>query len=141
MNSVDVSLSGVEEPSWLEDYQKTCLELLESLGAEEWEVSILLCDNARIRELNQRYRDEDAPTDVLSFPQEERGEGFANYRGVVGDVAISVEYAERWKHLVRLTAHGLLHLAGFDHDTPEAKADMDRRQESAVGAVSEDFVL
>ena len=141
MNSVDVSLEGVEKPSWLGEYQKTCLELLESLGADGWEVSVLLCDNARIRRLNREFREEDASTDVLSFPQEEHGAGFDKYRGVVGDVAISLEYAERWKHLVRLTAHGFLHLAGFDHDTPEAKTDMNRRQESAVGAVSEDFAL
>jgi probable rRNA maturation factor len=136
-----VSLEGLKEPPWLEEYQQTCVELLDNLGAEGWEVSVLLCDNSRIRELNREFRREDKPTDVLSFPQEEHGAGFDNYRGVVGDVAISLEYAERWKHLVRLTAHGFLHLAGFDHDTPEAKTDMDRRQESVVGAVSEDFEL
>ncbi len=141
MNSVDVSLSGIEEPTWLDAYRTSCREVLDRLGAEDWDVSVLLCDNQTIRELNRRYRDEDSATDVLSFPQEEMGPGFDRYHGVVGDVAISLEYAGRWKHLMRLTVHGLLHLAGYDHGTPEDKADMDRRQESVVGDISEDFSL
>ena len=141
MNSVDVSLVGREEPPWLESYRESCREALDGFGAEGWEVSILLCDNERMRELNRSYRDEDSATDVLSFPQEERGIGFDQYDGVVGDIAISLEYAGQWKHLIRLTAHGLLHLAGYDHDTPEKKADMDRRQEAVVDDISEDFLL
>lgn len=141
MNSIDVSLAGIEEPPWLEAYRAASTEVLDSFGAEEWEVSVLLCDNQTMRELNRRFRDEDSATDVLSFPQDERGPGFDRYHGVVGDIAISLEYAGRWKHLMRLTVHGLLHLAGYDHDTPEDKADMDRRQESAVGRISEDFSL
>ncbi len=141
MNSVDVSLLGVAESPWVATYRQTCREALDSLGAEGWEVSILLCDNQKMRELNRRYRDEDSATDVLSFPQEEKGTGFDRYDGVVGDIAISLEYAEQWKHLIRLTVHGLLHLAGYDHDTPEKKADMDRRQESVVDDISEDFLL
>lgn len=141
MNSIDVSLSGFEEPSWLDTYRGTCRGALDRLGAKDWEVSVLLCDNETIRELNRRFRDEDSATDVLSFPQEELGPGFERYHGVVGDIAISLEYAGRWKHLIRLTVHGLLHLAGYDHDIPEDKADMDRRQESVVGEISEDFLL
>jgi probable rRNA maturation factor len=141
VNSIDVSLSGIDEPPWLEAYRSTCRDALDTFGAEDWEVSVLLCDNQTIRELNRRFRDEDSATDVLSFPQEEMGPGFGRYHGVVGDVAISLEYAGRWKHLIRLTVHGLLHLAGYDHDTPEDKADMDLLQESVVADISEDFSL
>ncbi len=145
MNNVDVSCEGISVPPWRMWYHDACRKALETLGAVDWEVSVLLCDDRTIRELNRRYREIDAATDVLSFPQEENGPGIERYRGVVGDVVISLEDlgrhvapgVEQHRHLLRLTIHGLLHLAGYDHDTEEAKADMDRLQEVVLSRVSE----
>lgn len=84
------------------------------------EVTLLLADDARIRTLNRSFRGKNKTTDVLSFPAAANGEG------VAGDLAISVpvaaEQAQTHGHeladeLRILTLHGLLHLAGYDHET------------------------
>ena len=87
------------------------------------ELSLSLCDDDAIRQLNQRYRQIDRPTDVLSFPQDD------DY--YVGDVVICVDVAQRQAaergHSVRdevrvLLVHVLLHLLGYDHETSAAAA-------------------
>lgn len=84
------------------------------------EVHVLLSDDAALRRLNKAFRKKDKATDVLSFPA---AEGFAD---IAGDLAISLETAARQaaehghtlKEEVRiLLLHGLLHLAGYDHET------------------------
>jgi probable rRNA maturation factor len=82
---------------------------------------ILITDDRGIQDLNLRFRSLDEATDVLSFPAPEQVPS-------LGDVAISVEYAERQailrgvsltQELAYLTIHGMLHLAGLD-DIEEA---------------------
>jgi len=91
-------------------------------------VSILVTGSAELRRLNRRYRRIHEATDVLSFPAE--GDG------VAGDIAISAEVAAgNARHFGHSTAaevkililHGLLHLAGFDHDRD--RGQMSRREE------------
>ena len=83
-------------------------------------VTILVTSSTELRRLNHRFRGKDKPTDVLSFPAEMISRGrFA------GDVAISAEIAaqnaRRLGHspaeeVKVLALHGLLHLAGYDHE-------------------------
>ena len=86
----------------------------------EGEVHVLLADDATLKRLNKTFRGKNVATDVLSFPA-----GDANGSGVAGDLAISLETAERqavrFGHSLRdevrvLLLHGVLHLAGFDHE-------------------------
>ena len=88
-------------------------------------VTILFTDDETVRELNQRFRGKDAPTNVLSFPAPENPEGF------IGDVALAYGVCEReaseqgkalGDHLQHLVAHGVLHLVGYDHQT-DAEAE------------------
>ncbi|MGI5887843.1 MAG: rRNA maturation RNase YbeY [Oscillospiraceae bacterium] len=93
------------------------------------EISVSLVDNAKIRELNAKYRNKDSETDVLSFPQFEKGKWEPNPEtGVVvlGDIVISVEkameQAEEFGHSLQreiafLTVHSMLHLLGYDHES------------------------
>lgn len=83
-------------------------------------VNVAVTGNRELRVLNQRFRGKDQPTDVLSFPPLR---GFSN--GFAGDVAISAEIAawsaRRLGHSTAeevkiLALHGLLHLAGYDHE-------------------------
>ncbi len=85
------------------------------------EVQILLASDATLRRLNCEYRNQDKSTDVLSFPAPE---GFGTTHA--GDLAISLPTARRQAaahghtladELRILLLHGLLHLAGFDHET------------------------
>jgi probable rRNA maturation factor len=117
------------------------------------QVCLTLSDDAELHELNRAYAGEDHATDVLSFAQrEQQGPGHAAPRlpGVVeplGDIIVSVPMAERQAaaqghdlphELLHLSVHGLCHLLGYDHATPEEEAVMfgyeARLREQARGA-------
>lgn len=89
------------------------------------EVSVAIVGNRKMRELNKKYRDQDKPTNVLSFPQEE-GEKIPlpQDRLYLGDVVISypvvIEEAALYKRMVddwvcELVTHGVTHLLGTHH--------------------------
>lgn len=99
--------------------------VLQRLGMEEAQVSVVFVSDVRMRGLNLRYRQEDAPTDVLAFPQGVIAGGL--HGEVLGDVVVSAETAGRQaakrrrpleNELDLLVVHGLLHLAGMDHAGP-----------------------
>ncbi len=111
--------------------QRLAERMLVALGLEAAELSVLLTDDARIKELNREHRHKDRPTDVLAFPLDEDAEG-AGPR-LLGDVVISLDTAARQARGRRrelgdevrfLLAHGLLHLVGYDHATPAEKREM-----------------
>jgi len=94
------------------------------------QVTVLLTTDAAICKLNKQFRGKDKATDVLSFPAEGLGA-----QGIAGDLAISVTTALRqaheqghalWTEIKVLMLHGLLHLAGYDHETDDGK--MARRE-------------
>ncbi len=98
------------------------------------ELSLVFCDDAFIHELNRDYRGKDAPTDVLSFPQEETG-------GLLGDLVISLQTCRRQARVHRhplarevewLFLHGALHLLGYEDGTDEQAARMDERALAAL---------
>jgi probable rRNA maturation factor len=86
-------------------------------------VNVLVTSSSELRTLNRRFRGMDKSTDVLSFPSPSEGRG--EVRSSAGDVAISAdiarENARRLGHSIAdeikiLVLHGILHLAGFDHE-------------------------
>jgi len=104
------------------------------------EIRIALVDNRFIQKLNSNYRGYDLPTDVLSFNLREDFPG-NNNDYMLGDVVVSMEKAEEqsreFGHSLRrevafLTAHGILHLMGYDHDTPEGERVMKERQDRVM---------
>ena len=107
------------------------------LDVKEDSVTVVFLSDERIAELNRQWRGVDGPTDCLSFPMQEEDDPFSG--GYLGDIAISLETAERQasiyfpEHsdrdaLVRevtvLFVHSVLHLLGYDHDTPEKLKEM-----------------
>jgi probable rRNA maturation factor len=97
-------------------------------------LSIALVDRTRIAELKERYYGERRPTDVLSFPMDPLD---APAPAMLGDVVICVEVAERQARglgrspadeLEQLLVHGILHLAGFDHDDAVGELAMMRAE-------------
>ena len=103
------------------------------------EVAIALVSDARIRTLNQQFRDKDTPTDVLSFPA---GPGSRipdpasrSAKLHLGDIVIATGVARRQARdaghsygteLRVLALHGLLHLLGYDHDRKDDAGRMSR---------------
>ena len=106
-------------------------------------MSVLLCNNEVIHQLNKEYRGIDRPTDVLSFALNEGDEIDVEVEThLIGDLIISLErtaeQAEEYGHpfereLAYLTVHGCLHILGYDHMTDEDKAEMRREEEFVLG--------
>lgn len=97
------------------------------------ELTLLLADDAALQYLNHQFRQQDKPTDVLSFPAGEAPPGFSELDPYLGDIAISVPYAQRQAQqqghallaeLQLLAIHGTLHLLGYDHGDETEKAEM-----------------
>jgi probable rRNA maturation factor len=119
------------------DVLRRARAMLEALGLQQRELSLVLTDDERIQELNRAYRDKDKPTDVLAFSQLEGAFGHGA-GSLLGDVIVSIPTAARQararktdltSELTMLLAHGLLHLVGWDHDT--APKDRKMRRETA----------
>ena len=85
---------------------------LRAVGVAEGHLSVELVDAERIRDLNRRFRGRDEPTDVLSFPVD--GNEPARGPRELGDVLICTEHTLDVEEAV---VHGILHLAGHDHET------------------------
>ncbi|KAF8670490.1 hypothetical protein HU200_050506 [Digitaria exilis] len=107
------------------------------------ELSLLLCDDNFIRQLNKEWRDEDHATDVLSMSQHIPGLDIPILQ--LGDIVISVETAQRQAEerghtlldeIRILTVHGLLHLLGFDHEiSEEAEEEMEKEEEHILNTL------
>ncbi len=117
-----------------------------NLDPEAFEISLLACNDARIAELNADFRGKPQPTNVLSWPSEERGAEFAGEApeppepgeaddpDPLGDIAIAWETCAREAgeqdkpmvdHVTHLIVHGMLHLLGYDHVEEEDAALME----------------
>lgn len=132
------------------------------MGWAEAEVSLTLVSDRAIARLNRETFGRRGPTNVIAFPMdrpEEAGEaqGSAGPSGsfsrhisppppVLGEVVISVETTRRqatetgwpWEELFDFyVIHGILHLAGYDHDTPEADAAMTAKTWELLGMLQE----
>ncbi|MEN1969365.1 rRNA maturation RNase YbeY [Lentibacillus sp. N15] len=116
--------------------------------SNEAEISINFVNNDEIQELNRNYRQQNKPTDVISFAMQETGEGELPVVGediplVLGDIVISIdrakEQASDYNHSLEreigfLSVHGFLHLLGYDHMEKEEEEEMFQKQEDILHA-------
>jgi probable rRNA maturation factor len=115
----------------------------------EADLSVVIADDAEVQSLNLQFRGVDAPTDVLAFGEEETELLFVTAPTVppyLGDVILSFSraqaQAQEFDHSIAdelklLIVHGVLHLLGYDHATPEAKATMWARQDAILAILGE----
>jgi len=98
--------------------QKTICDTLKKLGLKNnFIVEVLLVDDEEIKDLNKTYRKINKATDVLSFPQTQIELSKIN---ILGSIVICPKVAEeREEELDELIKHGLLHLAGLDHESDQ----------------------
>ncbi|QQO08291.1 rRNA maturation RNase YbeY [Breznakiella homolactica] len=150
MNRVAVSAEGVPLPPWSERLERYALKVMQALGLDQWDLSVLLCDEQTIRDLNRRFRGKDESTDVLSFELGEyTGQG-EDTRFLPGDIAISLKNLSENavyfnvpedEELRRLVVHGILHLNGDDHATNDPEQPMLRTQEKILSELSGERIL
>lgn len=135
----------IEDPAWtaaLADAEALTLAAAEATLASEGAVgegvTLLLTDDATIRDLNRRFRHQDRPTNVLSFPAPTNPERF------LGDIALAYgvcarEAAEQGKplahHLQHLVAHGVLHLLGYDHVSDAEAFEMEGLERAVLAGL------
>lgn len=100
---------------------------------EPAQLSVLLTNDTRMRELNAQFREKDKATNVLSFPS-----GDAGY---IGDIALGVETVVREAaeqgvsvadHVTHLVIHGTLHLLGYDHVEDDEAQEMEQLEVSVL---------
>lgn len=121
-----------------------------------FEISVLACDDARIAALNADFRDKPQPTNVLSWPAEERGA--ENEGGLpdppvsgadpeLGDIAIAFETCRReaeaaekplQDYVTHLIVHAVLHLLGYDHMRDKDATLMERTEVEILGKLGLD---
>ncbi len=111
-----------------------------ALGAVSGDLTIRIVDAQESRDLNQRFRHQDKPTNVLSFPYD----GETLDVQVIGDIVICAEIVQReaaeqgkdprahWAHMV---VHGCLHLLGYDHDADADAEEMERRERGILAGL------
>ena len=113
----------VEDPAWrahrgLQAQVKRAAEAAARRARLRGDFTILLADDARLKTLNRAFRGKNKPTNVLSFP--------SGARGYHGDIAIAHGVTAREAkaagkrfadHVTHLVVHGVLHLAGYDHES------------------------
>lgn len=149
----------IEDPRWdavgLADLAEMAAQFVLSdlvLPTGGFEISLLGCDDRRIAELNADFRGKPQPTNVLSWPSQERGAaqdggspnrpqpGAEGMPTELGDIAIAFETCDREAaaqgkeikaHTAHLLVHGMLHLLGYDH-VRERDADLMESAEARI---------
>jgi probable rRNA maturation factor len=123
----------------------------QELGFAAESVTIELISDGAMARLNETYRKKRGPTDVLSFSANGAGEKNGTHaphaHEYVGDIAISPETARRNarrfsrslpEEIRILILHGMIHLAGFDHETDRGEMDrLERRLRKRLGVAGE----
>lgn len=106
--------------------------------------TIMLTDDAALFALNAKFRDQPKATNVLSFPNDDEEPDPETGQLYLGDIAISYETVAREAdeagktldhHLTHMIVHGVLHLAGFDHENDEEAEEMESLEIEILGAL------
>lgn len=140
----------IAKPSWIGNVEPFVAKVLDRLDIQNWELSVLFCDDPFIAGLNKQYREIDGPTDVLSF---EQGDEYIDENETTwfnaGDIVISLDSlaknAEQFgvtmnDELKRLLVHGILHLDGMDHEDNSPEQEMLQFQEHLLSSMQDDSV-
>ncbi|MDC7221253.1 MAG: rRNA maturation RNase YbeY [Spirochaetales bacterium] len=144
MAEIDLIVEGIDEPRWIARVQAYLETLVEEQGEANWEMSLTLCDNSYIAELNEEYRGKEGPTDVLTFVMDEGESTFPddpNLPHAVGDIIVSLEKVKEnaenltvspEEELKRVILHGILHLKGMTHEGYDWNTGMLKEQEELL---------
>lgn len=136
---IDIEEPWPAEPSWAglaARAAEAAARVAPELGNPRLSASLLFTSDAEVQVLNREWRGKDKPTNVLSFPMFDRASLLAlpaeGPPELLGDISLAHETCAReaaekgvalQAHAAHLIVHGLLHLAGYDHETSPAEAE------------------
>ena len=151
----EITYLDIEEK---EEYDRTIKKVVEKCFEEEdmqdskLYITITLTNEQNIKEINNKYRNIDKETDVLSFPMFEREElekiiknKIYDHEDVLGDIVISIPrvemQAEEYGHsfereLSYMVVHGFYHLMGYDHMEEKEKEEMRAKEEQVLNKLN-----
>jgi probable rRNA maturation factor len=150
MNNVTVNSQEIDLPSWSGNACCFALKVLEEIKRDNWELSILFCDDKTIAGLNNQYRNKNEPTDILSFNLGETIKEDDKTVFLPGDIVISLDsmrenalyfQTPEDEELRRLLIHGILHLDGMDHETLERTEPMLTLQEEILNKLKTEQII
>lgn len=152
--TLDISIeeSWPASPDWEdlgEKASRAAADTAPELANPRLSASLLFTSDAEVLVLNREWRGKDRPTNVLSFPMLERAELLSlapqGPPELLGDIALAFETCAREAeekgvpladHAAHLIIHGLLHLAGHDHEcSPEEAAEMEALEIKALASM------
>ena len=120
-----------------EKIRRAAGRILDRLGYKGYELTVLVIDDQEITRLNRQYFRRNRPTNVISFPMMEET-SLSLPAKVLGDVIISADTAKRdagevgkkaGEEILFLLTHGILHLAGYDHEaTKKERLEMEAKE-------------
>ena len=126
------------------DLENMIGKIMNHLGCQNTEVSILLTRDKDIRLLNKKFRNIDQPTDVLSFPQNQDEDPPIPGEKILGDIAVSLDTAKTQanehglvlkEEIVLLLIHGILHLLGYEDSSKKDKEEMTKKEDIYLAKV------
>ena len=134
---------GIPADTEIQDWVERALRRSGRLLQDNVDVAVRVVDADEIQRLNSQYREQDKPTNVLSFPAREIDGLPEDVSRVLGDVVICAsvvteEAAEQGKdagdHWAHMLVHGTLHLLGFDHHTAAEAGEMEGLETQILAA-------
>ena len=149
MENLEIQYQEIEQNENYETIIKQVIDkCFETENLKNLYISITLTTPKNIKQINNKYRKIDKPTDVLSFPMFEKEEidlvckeNFEGIRETLGDVIISIEQVEKqakeYEHsfereLAYMVVHGFYHLMGYDHMQEDEKNQMRQKEENIL---------
>lgn len=142
----------VEDEAWnaipdLEELARSAIAAglaAEGVAAGGHELSLVFTSDSAMAEINRDWRGQDKPTNVLSFPAAPERGADPGAPHMLGDIAIAFETVQREAkaeqksfahHLAHLTIHGVLHLAGHDHENDAEAETMEALERTILASL------
>jgi len=128
----------------LPEVRRTAVQILKKAGFKKTGLSLLLVSDRRMRVLNRRFLNHDWSTDVITFSYGEQQGPADQSEEPLGEIIISLDTAKKmaveFGHSPKYEfyfylCHGILHLAGYDDDTPRKRAAMLKKQGAILKAI------
>lgn len=149
---IDIDTPWPGQPDWADlalQAAEAAALVAPELGNQRLTASLLFTSDADVQALNREWRAKDKPTNVLSFPMIERADllelAADGPPEMLGDIALAHETCAREaaakgialeQHAAHLMVHGLLHLAGYDHEiSPEDATEMEALETKALASM------